>query len=199
MKTWKARSIFVTLLILSFCFHKNSYSASNVKFNILEHRKCIIPAIFYEKKYNISENLLLAVTVVESGVYNSEARMALAWPWTIGIAGESYRFSTKNEAVKFFNSKINEGISNIDVGCSQINYRYHGHNFDSIEQMMEPANNIAYASYLIAKNYKNTSEWLKAASQFHSFTPIYSERYKEKIIKVLELFKKKMHLKEINL
>ncbi|WPX97821.1 Putative lytic transglycosylase [Candidatus Fokinia cryptica] len=203
MKIWKISNISFAFLLLtsSFCFYKKGYCAPNadIKFNMLEHRKCIIPAIFYEKKYNISENLLLAITVVESGIYNSEAGMALAWPWTIGIAGESYRFSTKSEAIKFFNSKVNQGISNIDVGCSQINYRYHAHNFENIEQMIEPANNIAYASYLIVQNYKNTSEWLKAVAQFHSLTPIYAKKYTEKILNVLKSFEKKTNIKEFSL
>ncbi|MDZ7712446.1 MAG: hypothetical protein U5L06_04740 [Rhodovibrio sp.] len=38
------------------------------------------------------------------------------------------------------------GVSNIDVGCMQVNLHWHGDAFESLEQAFDPAYNVAYAA-----------------------------------------------------
>jgi hypothetical protein len=72
----------------------------------------------------------------------------------------------------------------MDVGCMQINMMYHGDAFTSIEQAFDPAANVAYAARFLKQLYAKMGSWHEAAGRYHSATPIYNQRYKEKIARL---------------
>ncbi|MEY8882549.1 hypothetical protein [Donghicola sp. XS_ASV15] len=43
------------------------------------------------------------------------------------------------------------GTTSIDVGCMQVNYRWHGEGFSSLEDMFDPAANTAYAAEFLTR------------------------------------------------
>ena len=59
----------------------------------------------------------------------------------------------------------------------QINFKYHGNKFASIEQMFEPEFNIKYAASLLQEHYKRSRNWQEAVALYHSKTPQYQQRY----------------------
>jgi hypothetical protein len=132
----------------------------------------------------IPKNLLAAMARVESGRYNGAKKIVEPWPWTVQSQGKSNYFGTKAEAVNHVKALQKKGIKNIDVGCMQMNFLHHGHKFRSIEEMFEPAHNVAQgAKYLKQlKSHKNQA-WSTAVGNYHSFTPVHHIRYKNLVLK----------------
>jgi hypothetical protein len=69
------------------------------------------------------------------------------------------------------------GVTNIDVGCFQLNYRWHGAAFPSLEAMMEPEANALYAARLVQGLAGDSGDWVAAAGAYHSATPDLADRY----------------------
>ncbi|MCE2731656.1 MAG: hypothetical protein LW599_06210, partial [Rickettsiaceae bacterium] len=76
---------------------------------------------------------------------------------------------------------LNAGITNIDIGVGQINYRWHGDNFKGIEEMLNPVINIEYAGKLLSSLFKEHGDWFKALKYYHSAKAQYHVPYSRKI------------------
>lgn len=130
---------------------------------------------FFEKKYNIPKGLLSAICYVESR--NN--------PWVFNSRGVSYRFSSKNEALKSLERIHKNGFQNNHIGCMQINWPSHKRNFKNIDQLLIPYNNIEYAAKLLVKGYKKNGSWEKAVQYYNSSPKIYkSISYQEKVFRI---------------
>ncbi|MBC7907968.1 MAG: transglycosylase SLT domain-containing protein [Rhodospirillaceae bacterium] len=137
-----------------------------------------------ERSYGIPSQLLDAISLVESGRYDSESRATLAWPWTVMAEGEGRYFPSKAEAVAEVKKLKARGIKNIDVGCMQVNLMYHGAAFSSLEDAFEPASNVGYAARFLKGLFATTNHWPTAASYYHSQTPGLAATYRAKLMKV---------------
>lgn len=136
-----------------------------------------------EKKHHIKQHLLTTIASIESGRWNEKAQKKQAWPWTINAQGRGYFFNTKAEAVKKVRELQAQGITSIDVGCMQINLLYHGQEFSSIEQALDPTHNVEYAAKFLKELYEaNNHDWLKAAMTYHSSVPEKANKYRKKIV-----------------
>lgn len=120
--------------------------------------------------------VLLAVTLTETGRTDGGGALR-SWPWALNRGGEGHWFDTREEALAFLDQALAEGSSNIDVGCFQLNYRWHGAAFASVEQMMDPEKNALYAANHLAGLFEGNGDWVAAAAAYHSATPEYAERY----------------------
>jgi soluble lytic murein transglycosylase-like protein len=125
-----------------------------------------------EQEYAIPSGLLNAIATVESG--NK--------PYALNISGKSIFASSKEEAAKIVRFYQDEGITNIDLGLAQINLHWHGENFKSIEEMLEPKHNIEYAAKFLTGLYKKHGSWNKAVRYYHSAKPEYHRKYSRKIL-----------------
>jgi hypothetical protein len=112
--------------------------------------------------------LLHAVSLTESGRWHDKAQAAVAWPWTINAGGEGKFFRTKADAVAEVKRLQALGISNIDVGCMQINLKYHGHVFQNIDEAFEPINNVAYAATFLKHLRLKLGSWAHAVGRYHT-------------------------------
>ena len=104
-----------------------------------------------EQKNRIPKGLLSAIAGVESD-FN---------PYAVNIAGKTVIASNQEEAAKTIRHAINSGITNIDVGIAQINYRWHKDNFKNIDEMTNSATNIEYAAKLLTSFFKQYKTWHK--------------------------------------
>lgn len=129
---------------------------------------CAEVAKIAEADYGIKPELLQTIASVESGRWVKSAGKRIAWPWTIQAEGKGHYYKNKAEAVAAVKSLQARGINNIDVGCMQINLKYHGEAFKNIEEALEPANNVAYSAKFLKKLYKKNGNWQKTAMQYHS-------------------------------
>jgi hypothetical protein len=126
-----------------------------------------------EDKYGIPQGLLSAIASVESG--NK--------PYALNISGKSIIASSKKEAGKVLRRYLDLGYSNIDVGIMQVNWRWHGDQFNDIDEMLTVENNIKYAAEFLASLYKqHGNSWFKAVQHYHSSKPGYHRKYSQKIL-----------------
>jgi soluble lytic murein transglycosylase-like protein len=75
------------------------------------------------------------------------------------------------------------GVTNIDVGCMQVNLRWHGHAFETLEQAFDPAYNVAYAAAFLLDLRASENSWTKAIGVYHSRTPKFSGPYRSKVFR----------------
>lgn len=134
-----------------------------------------------EQQFNIPKDMLAAIGKVESGKYSRYRKQTEAWPWTVYAQGKGRFFQTKLQAQQYIQSLLDQGEKNIDIGCMQINWKHHHEKFESIAHMLDPRQNVHYAGRLLLHHYHKTRDWMKAAGNYHSVTPIHHTRYVEKI------------------
>jgi tetratricopeptide (TPR) repeat protein len=135
----------------------------------------------YERSMRIPQGLLMAIAFTESSrdVGKGERR---PWPWTINANGEGTYFEEKAQAVAAVRKLLDEGEKSIDVGCMQINLRYHPNAFRDIEQAFDPSANVAYGAQYLMSLYRLQGSWPKAVERYHSSDDGRRTEYREKVL-----------------
>ena len=131
------------------------------------------------KNSNVPVEILLAITRVETG--RSQNRQVRPWPWTVNLDGRGYWFDTSDEATDFANQNLIRGIENFDVGCFQINLRWHGSEFDALADVFDPQSNADYAARFLTELYNSEGTWEQAVAAYHSRTPALAAAYLQKV------------------
>jgi hypothetical protein len=139
---------------------------------------------FYEKVYDMPSNLLQAIAQVESGRFY-KGKM-LSWPWTVHAQGKGYYCLSREQAVETVNKLHQQGIFNIDVGCMQVNLKYHSKAFENLSNAFDPTLNIAYAASYLRSLYDTYKSWSKAVAYYHSRKPYNYQAYLKKVNQVTE-------------
>ena len=145
---------------------------------------CQIAVDKAEKNYQIKSNLLQTIASVESGRWNAQAGKRVAWPWTVHANGKGRYYKSKAEAIAAVKDMQQKGITNIDVGCMQINLKYHGEAFANLDEAFDPEKNVAYSAKFLRKLYKrNKQNWTKTAMHYHSRNLRRGTNYKNRLEK----------------
>jgi len=137
-----------------------------------------------ERGYGIPAGLLHSISIVESGRYDSAQKATIAWPWTVMAEGQGRYLPSKTEAIAEVRRLKARGVQNIDVGCMQVNLRYHPDAFASLDEAFDPAANVGYAARFLKGLFGATGHWPTAASYYHSQTPSLAAEYRERLMKV---------------
>lgn len=168
MKYWL---VLPNLLLFTFNLLSNSYS-------------CILAANKYEQIYKLPKNLLLSVSLTESGkrIKNGEF---VSWPWTINVKGKGKFFNTKNEAVAYVRNFTSKGRKNIDLGCMQVNYMYHPKAFKNFQEAFDPDINVEWSAKMIKSLYKKFGSWKEAVGYYHSYRNTRRKKYSAKVFNTL--------------
>jgi len=125
-----------------------------------------------EVKHRIPSGLLLAVIKTESNLN----------PFALNINGKPLYFRCKDEVIKTINEAISSGVVNIDIGISQINYKWHRKSFASIDSMLSIDTNISYAAEHLSNLKLKHGDWHKALRHYHSAKPIHHKVYSRKVV-----------------
>ena len=133
----------------------------------------------------IPTHLLTAISKVESGRWRAETGEIIAWPWTVTAGGEGRFLPSKTAAIAEVERLQAKGVTNIDVGCMQINLHYHPKAFESLEQAFDPDRNVAYAIGFLSDLRNRWGSWTRAVGNYHSNTPVLSGRYRLKVLKMV--------------
>ncbi|WP_425057130.1 lytic transglycosylase domain-containing protein [Rhodovulum bhavnagarense] len=133
----------------------------------------------------LPETLLPAIARVESA-YRSGKGAVAAWPWTLNEGGRGLYFKTRDEALDYLRNAVARGVRNIDVGCMQINYRWHHERFGSLQEMLDPVHNTAYAARFLSRLKARHGSWDEAAARYHSADPERGRRYLARVRRAMD-------------
>ncbi len=136
-----------------------------------------------EQREGLPPHLLTAISKVESGLWDAKTKANLAWPWTVMAEGKGRYLPSKTAAIAEVRKLQARGITNIDVGCMQINLRYHPDAFESLDQAFDPKHNTAYAAQLLRKLRGQAGSWTHAIGDYHSKTIAFARVYRLKVFK----------------
>ncbi len=142
-------------------------------------RVCVDEILSAEQRYNIPGNLLLAIGIQEAG--RQMNNKLVVWPWTANTNGTGTFFGSKLALEAHVRETEGRGIRSTDVGCMQINQRWHGDQFSSLEEATTPAHNVDYAARFLTALYHETGDWWQAAGRYHSSNPSYKAVYLQKL------------------
>ncbi|MFD0389609.1 transglycosylase SLT domain-containing protein [Tistrella bauzanensis] len=135
-----------------------------------------------EDRHGLPDGLLAAIALAESGRWSKEAAARTAWPWTIYAEGRGRYLASRAETLAEIRSLRAKGVRNIDIGCMQVNFHFHGKEFDSLEQMVDPAHNADYAARFLKSLQTETETWTRAVGYYHSRTPSHSKPYRDRVL-----------------
>lgn len=127
-------------------------------------------------RHDIPREVMQAITLVETRTRRDG--QSGPWPWTVNVAGKGGWFESRAAALLHAQRALAGGETSFDVGCFQLNFRWHGKHFASIDHMFEPEPSGDYAARFLKDLHAETGDWLRAAGLYHSRTPKHSNRYR---------------------
>jgi hypothetical protein len=135
-----------------------------------------------EREEGIPARLMQAIALTESGRWDPQRGVKVAWPWTINAEGEGRYFPSMGAAIAAVRTLKARGVNSIDVGCMQVNLRYHGDAFADLTEAFDPDTNVAYAADFLKTLYQQTGSWTEAVGRYHSATPEFNIPYKARVL-----------------
>lgn len=139
------------------------------------HQSCDAAAAQAARQTGTPLEVLRAIGRVESG-RTTDAGFH-PWPWTVNVEGQGRWFDNRQAALSYLQQRQAGGSRSFDVGCFQINHRWHGEAFANLDAMFEPSENALYAATFLRKLYQEFGDWTKAIGAYHSRTQVHAARY----------------------
>ena len=119
-----------------------------------------LPAI--AKSEDVPLGVLYAVGLTETGVKGS------LHPYALNVEGKTIITYSAADAMSEFRKAKRQGKILIDLGCMQVNFHYHGSNFNSPAEMMDPEKNIVYAARFLKTLHASEGSWAAAVARYHA-------------------------------
>ncbi len=133
-------------------------------------------------EFGVPFPVLWSITRTETG--RSQGGRLRPWPWTVNMEGDGHWFDTEQEALAFASMHFDRGARSFDIGCFQINFKWHGASFRSLDDMFDPNENARYAAAFLARLYRESGNWSEAAGAYHSRTPEFANIYKARFNRI---------------
>lgn len=143
---------------------------------------CEAAASLAAEHVDVPERILQALTLTETG--RTSGGQFRPWPWAINHSGEGHWFQTQQELMDYARGLIASGETNFDVGCFQLNYRWHAMHFASLDDMTNPLINARYAAGYLLSKYRDSNDWAGAVGAYHSATQHNADRYLNRFVQI---------------
>jgi transglycosylase-like protein with SLT domain len=169
------------LLFLANVYGVDSVAAARVDADIAG--LCDRAAIEASRTRGVPLDVLKAISRTETG--RSVGNRLQPWPWTVNMEGTGRWFATLDEARAYVFLNFKKGARSFDVGCFQINYKWHGGAFRSIDDMFDPETNAQYAAKYLVELYQEFGNWPDAVGAYHSRTPELAKKYTARFDRIL--------------
>ena len=171
-------------IILGLALAAGPAAAGNPQFSAETGALCRVPIAQAERNLRIPRQLLAGVSLAESGRWHTAKKESFAWPWTVTSGKKSHYFASQEAAIREVKDLRSKGVRNIDVGCMQVNLRYHPTAFASLEEAFDPTANVAYAANFLAALHDETRSWTRSVARYHSSTPARGSAYFHRVSKL---------------
>lgn len=129
--------------------------------------------------------VLFAVALQESQMLFGARgdRRSLPWPWTLNVAGVPYRYPDRQQAQRCLDGFLGDGITSIDIGLMQVNWRHHRRRLVSTMDALEPYNNLRVGASLLREHFVESGSWFDAIGRYHSKTPTLANQYAHSVFR----------------
>ncbi|MES2029335.1 MAG: transglycosylase SLT domain-containing protein [Pseudomonadota bacterium] len=114
------------------------------------------------RRHNVPLGVLYAVGLSETG------RKGMLNPYALNVDGRTVLAADLRNAVAHFTEEKAKGARLVDLGCMQINHRYHGGKFPSVEAMFDPARNVDYAARFLKDLREREGNWTMAVARYNA-------------------------------
>ena len=114
------------------------------------------------QKHGVPLGVLYAVGLTETGRGDSLR------PYALNVEGRAIYDVDREGSLRHFHAARLAGARLIDVGCMQVNHHFHGKNFASVEEMLDPAKNVDYAARFLVELKAREGSWTKAVARYHA-------------------------------
>ena len=136
-------------------------------------RVCDRAAVAAAAESGVPVSVLKAIALTETG--RARGGSTRPWPWTVNMEGKGVWFDNRAAALAYVYEHFKRGARSFDVGCFQINYKWHHQHFASIEEMFDPLANAHYAAEFLrslhAESGPVANTPIRAAASGRSTTP----------------------------
>ncbi len=112
--------------------------------------------------YDVPLGILYSVGLTETG------QRGLLDPFAMNIDGRSTRSASLADALTNFNAAVAHGAKLIDIGCMQINQRWHGQDFASVQEMFDIRRNVDYAARFLRGLRASEGSWTMAVARYNA-------------------------------
>lgn len=140
---------------------------------------CIAAILDAEREFAVGGNLLLAIGFTEAG--REVAGLPTVWPWTVNADGVGRFFSSRSDAVAHVRDLLARGVRSIDVGCLQVNLRWHPDAFPDLETAFDPRANARYAARFLAGLGQAHGGVEAAVGRYHSGRAERADAYRARV------------------
>ena len=114
------------------------------------------------RKHGVPLGMLYAVGLTETGRGDSLR------PYALNVEGRAIYDVDRDGALRHFQAARRAGAKLIDVGCMQVNHHFHGSKFASVEDMLDPAQNVDYAARFLVELKAREGSWTRAVARYHA-------------------------------
>jgi soluble lytic murein transglycosylase-like protein len=114
------------------------------------------------RTHGVPLGVLYAVGLSETG------RKGVLHPYALNIDGKTVLAADLRSAVAQFREAKHKGAKLVDLGCMQINHRYHGDKFADVEAMFDPARNVDYAARFLKELRAREGSWTMAVARYNA-------------------------------
>lgn len=136
--------------------------------------------VFSKVETKTAASVLSGIATTESG------RNGRPWPWTINSNGRSFYFESRDKAIAAAKTFVSADQNLFDIGLMQVNWRYHGHRFTSLEQAFDPVTNIRVADSIVQEHLAKTGSLKEAIGRYHSKTPSLKNSYLTRVLNQID-------------
>lgn len=144
---------------------------------------CLQAAADAGRRHGVPAEVMRAITRTETG--RARGGALEPWPWTVNMEGAGRWFDSPAETLAYVRAEQARGARSFDLGCFQVNHRWHGEHFTSLEAMLDPYANGDYAARFLSLLHEETGDWVAAAGLYHSRTPEFRDRYAARFERIL--------------
>lgn len=107
-------------------------------------------------------DILYSVGLTETGHHG------VLGPYDLNVDGRSVHSATLAQALAAYAAADRAGAKFIDIGCMQINHRYHAAHFRSLQDMFDPERNVRYAAALLKTLHAQEGSWTMAVARYNA-------------------------------
>lgn len=122
---------------------------------------CVAHAAEIERELGIPAGILASIAMVESGGGGAPN------PYIMNVNGRAVFAKNAADAAKRLRDKKGRLVSSAYIGCMQISLRVHKAQFDSLEDIVNPRDNVRYAGQLLVRLHQEEGNWRSAIARYN--------------------------------